>query len=289
MAIHDLFSKRMKRERGEFPDVYQYHHFPETLKVQIIHIWTEQISESSGHWDYWYKVICKERGIFSFNKNYFQFDDTPFKQITEYFISEPEAEQALDPVELVAQQLHLGAIDEINARFQEHGFGYQLENGHIIRVDSKLLHADVTKPTLNYLSQRGFEGPNQEFLSAHEHYRHGRYKECLVDCLKAFESTLKVICDKQKWGYDQHKDTASRLLQIVFDNGLLPSWLQTEFTSLRTTLESGVPTVRNKTAGHGHGATPTQVPPYMASYVLHLTATNILLLVDAYKALNGIK
>lgn len=43
------------------------------------------------------------------------------------------------------------------------------------------------------LSDKRYKGASQEFLAANEHYRHGRYKECLNDCLKAFESTMKII------------------------------------------------------------------------------------------------
>ena len=37
--------------------------------------------------------------------------------------------------------------------------------------------------------------------------------------------------------------------------------------------------------GHGQGSQQPVVPPYLASYLLHLTATNILLLVEAEKDL----
>jgi hypothetical protein len=34
MAIYDIFSKRMKAERSEFPDVYQYDNFDKSLKIK---------------------------------------------------------------------------------------------------------------------------------------------------------------------------------------------------------------------------------------------------------------
>ncbi|EAA7339932.1 hypothetical protein QE89_23345 [Salmonella enterica subsp. enterica] len=37
-------------------------------------------------------------------------------------------------------------------------------------------------------------------------------------------------------------------------------------------------TIRNKEGGHGQGAEITKVPEYLASYTLHLTATNLLFL-----------
>lgn len=175
------------------------------------------------------------------------------------------------------------AITELNIRFREHGVGYQFETGQINRVDSQLLHAEVVKPALALLADKKFRAANEEFLSAHAHYRHGRYCECLNEALKAFESTMKIICAKRSWSYDQ-KDTAKTLIDHMLKNGLIPAHLTSHFTGLRTTLESGLPTTRNRLSGHGRGVADHDVPDYIASYALHLTATNILLLVEADKA-----
>jgi len=43
MAIVELFHKRQKRLRDEYPDVYQYDELPDKLKVQIVHMWDETI------------------------------------------------------------------------------------------------------------------------------------------------------------------------------------------------------------------------------------------------------
>ncbi|MGD0954125.1 MAG: hypothetical protein ABR985_17335 [Methanotrichaceae archaeon] len=86
------------------------------------------------------------------------------------------------------------AIAELNHRFREHGVGYQYESGMMMRVDSQIIHEEIVRPALSMLSDPMYEGANAEFLSAHEHYRTKKYKECLNDCLKAFESTIKAIC-----------------------------------------------------------------------------------------------
>ena len=130
------------------------------------------------------------------------------------------------------------------------------------------------------LSDPMYEGANEEFLSAHEHYREGKYKECLNDCLKAFESTIKSICTQRGWEFNSG-DTAKRLIDIVFEHELIPSFMQTHFTALRSTLEAGVPTVRNRLSGHGQGVEEVIVPESVAAYALHLTASNVLLLTRA--------
>ncbi|MDE0199479.1 MAG: hypothetical protein OXK78_14855 [Caldilineaceae bacterium] len=169
------------------------------------------------------------------------------------------------------------AISELNHRFFEHGVGYQYDSGQIVRIDSQLIHAEVVRPALHVLSASMYEGANEEFLSAHDHYRKGRNKECLNDCLKAFESCLKAICDERGWAYTE-RDTARRLMSIVFDEKLIPDFMQSHFSALRSVLESGVPTIRNRLSGHGQGPDAITVPDYIAAYALHLTASNILLL-----------
>ena len=140
------------------------------------------------------------------------------------------------------------------------------------------------------LSDPMYEGANAEFLSAHDHYRAKRYDDCMNDCLKAFESCIKAICDTRGWSHD-NRDTIKPLIEIIFDNKLIPNFMDSHFTGLRkavdvrkglrTALESGVPTLRNNLSGHGQGSKEVPVPEYIAAYALHLTASNILFLAKA--------
>ena len=130
------------------------------------------------------------------------------------------------------------------------------------------------------LSDPMYEGANAEFLKAHEHYRAGRHKECMNECLKAFESCIKAICEARGWDYEGQRGIRD-LIGIVFERGLIPTFMQSHFTALRKTLEDGVPTLRNQRSGHGQGPEEVPVPEYIAAYTLHLTASNILFLAKA--------
>lgn len=90
---------------------------------------------------------------------------------------------------------------------------------------------------------------------------------------------MKAIHEKHTWPYDKNY-TASKLISSCLANGLVPEYLQNQFSSVRSLLESGIPTVRNKEGGHGQGAGVTSVPEHLASYTLHLTATNLLFLAN---------
>ena len=43
MPVLDLYSYRKKVAEGETPDVFTYDELPESLRIQIIHIWREAI------------------------------------------------------------------------------------------------------------------------------------------------------------------------------------------------------------------------------------------------------
>jgi len=174
-----------------------------------------------------------------------------------------------------ASQLADEAINELNARFREHGVGYAFDE-ELIRVDSQLLHAESVNPsTGEWIS--GYEGAQAEFLNAHEHYRHGRAKEALAECLKALESVMKVICAKRGWTHDPNA-TSSALVKVIFDQGLVPQFWSQHFSALRSTLEAGVPTARNRLGGHGQGTQVIDVPQHLVAYAVHLTASAILFL-----------
>ena len=174
------------------------------------------------------------------------------------------------------------AIEELNQRFLEHGIGYQYESGKIIRIDSKYTHEKMVRPALGLLRREGYEGAEAEFLKAHEYFRKGDNTGVLSECLKAFESTLKTICDKRNWKYDK-KLTSKGLIEICFkNNNLIPDFLQDELDSLMNLLRSGVPTLRNKLSGHGQGSKKLPpIPDYYAAYMIHMTASNIIFFIEA--------
>jgi hypothetical protein len=95
---------------------------------------------------------------------------------------------------------------------------------------------------------------------------------------------MKGVCDVRKWKY-QEGVTAKGLIDVIFSKELIPSSLASQFTGLRSVLESGVPTVRNRQGGHGQGKDPVAIPSHLAAYALHLAASNIVMLVEAHKAL----
>ncbi|MEX2226449.1 MAG: hypothetical protein WEB52_08375 [Dehalococcoidia bacterium] len=315
MAILDTLSKRLARAASAGKaDVYQYDKLPIAFRVQVCHIWVASIgpfvapdrylgsAPCSIAWVEIHNAFAREQGVFELDPRSGQ---DPFLQC-QNFLLKAETLPALDLIELTFQAIPIAwerwssaasafqrhdfnvtqspieAIAELNIRFREHAIGYRFENGQLIRIDSQFIHGEVVTPAIRLLHDAAFRGASQEFLKAHEHYRAGRYKEAINEALKSFESTMKTICDNRGWRY-QPNVTAQGLIDLVFKNGLIPVELTSQFTALRSLLESGLPTIRNKQGAHGQGATPVAVPDYLAAYALHLAASNIVVLVSAHR------
>jgi len=308
VAVIELFSTREKRkQRAGQEDVYQYDNLPAEFRVQVVHIWNDALGGAeyfrpgAAWWQKIYTLLIREKGVFQLAPH----GENAALQCVHYLLNSATID-ALDLIELSFRFVDVfvrrlsrderqhyklvepdEGISELNSRFKAHGIGYEYDSGKLVRVDSRYLHAEAVKPALHLLRDSGkvFAGPLDEYLRAHERYRKGEQKEAIAEALKAFESTMKAICTVRNWPFDPHKDTAKQLIGIILNKGLIPSYLQQQFNGLASVLESGVPTVRNKTSGHGQGATPTTVPDYLASYALHLAASNIVLLVEAHKAM----
>ena len=306
MVIFDTYSKRQKG----LPDVFKYDKISEKLKNQIYHIWNDFLDQ-----DYFdselkrivrkhiYETILKEEGKKQLHYNGMFKDDNPVTQVEKYFEDLKDTEKILDVVEITfyfigkmeALQKDRNiyqyqsnrtisystdrAITDLNCRFKENGIGYEFSNNQIIRIDNKLLHNETIQTALNLLSEPDYKNANEEFLKAHEHYRHGRNQECLNECLKAFESTIKIICKKNGWTFNE-TDTAKPLINILITNSFLPTYNESSLSAMRQLLEGSIPTVRNKNSGHGQGTKKITVADNLANYMLYITGSTIRLLVD---------
>lgn len=311
MPVFDIFSRRKRRAEQSEPDVYQYDEIPETLRVQVCRIFSKSIGayKEYGEFDFSYHEEnnqlwreLREMTAQELGRGTLANENEPQKDCLLFLHFEQNIDHWLDLVEILARAVDIicreypeyergskgitqapsDAIEELNVRFRQAKLGYQYENGQIVRIDSQLLHAEVTKPVLQLLSDPRFKGAEEEFLDAHRHYRAGEFEDCITNALKAFESTLKAICDLKCWAYSPGA-RASDLLKVIRREKLLPDYLDTSFDQLYGTLQSGLPKVRNEAGGHGQGATLRQTPEYIAAYALHLAASKILLLLRAFQ------
>lgn len=283
--------------------MYQYDDLPGPFRVQVIYILRDILGTDSrfrgrpGPTETWFtaihKFLAEEYGVHQLHEQ----GDTP-QAVVFNFLESADVDQVFDVIEVSFRLAYAlesdgkrkgvpgvvldpdAAVEKLNGRFQEHKIGYRFESGQVLRIDSEFIHQEAVKPALHLLQAPHFAGAKEEFLKAHTRYREQEFEDTISESLKALESTLKVICKRKGWPFSE-EDTARKLIQIVFNHGLIPKYLQSQFSSLQSLLVSGVPTMRNRDSGHGRGTTPRQVPAHLAGYALHTTASAIVFLAEA--------
>lgn len=305
--MYKLYSERIRNKAGE-PEVYIYDAFPEAFRNQVFYImedvldkYTEDYDEMG--WNFLYHAFAREKGVKNLGMYDFEKRGNYGKPNLEQYIANENDIDFLDMFDFVFGKMDNGlrkiqprhnmsldvnkvidgAIAELNYRLKQHNLGYEFVNGEVIRIDNKIIHQEVVKPALKLLYEEGFDGAEEEFRKAFEYRRRGDNKNAILEAGKSFESVMKTICDKKEYVYDKAKDTAKTLINILDHNNFYPSYMSAHMASLRTTLETGLPVVRNKKAGHGQGSAVAFISDEFAEYALNLAAANIVLLVGIYR------
>ena len=313
--MYKLYSQRQNASQACSP--LEYDTIPKEFIQQYLYIARDIFNASPkpayGQHRYWEclaKKYCREKGIELLGE-----DTGEYALEIELFLKHPDTttEDILDIVELTfsteiipkfpqsllaATQLTSAMtagleimefdfrknqyIDELNQRFKQHNLGYALVDGQIIRKDSELLNEKTIVPAFALLKDNRFKSAEEEIQKAFRFRRTGDNAEAILNAAKAFESVMKVICSEMGYEYDADKDTAKNLIAHLEKNAFYPPSLNNHITNIRTTLESALPTVRNKKSGHGAGTASTYISDAFADYALHLAATNIVFLADLF-------
>lgn len=303
--MYKLFSQRKKEEIKEL-DVFVYDVFSEAFRNQFFHILcdifddTKQVAYYSYDLnviDFW-KLICeqfsREKGLKYIPEPYSNYYNN-MEALTHYIdtCNDVDFLDLMDFVvvniicsDYIKKAIKAGALEnaiiELNYRFKTNSLGYECINGKLIVKTNTVMHNEVIKPALVLLSDKKFSGAEQEYLKAFDCFKKGDNKNAIMEAIKSFESTMKIICKEKKYPFDAKKDTASKLLSILEANSFYPAYLNSHMGGVKATLESGAPTLRNKLAGHGQGDVIVEIPDEIVEYALNLVATNIVFLVKLY-------
>jgi hypothetical protein len=285
-VIHkDLFGQKEEVEKKTF---LSYDDISTKTRQKVIHAFSENVFYWPGgltgypYTDDYHKImyeICKYKGIpcTSF------FSDDKKDAINELLLKS-SIEDFLRTIELFiyvrkidkspgSQNRLDKTIRDINDIFRIDKIGYEIVNERIIRKDSELLQEQVIKQTISLLYANDFKGPLEEFQEALNHYMLNEYEDTIHKANKAFESTMKSVLTKIKFDFNQ-KDTASKLIQKLCDNGIIYPYMQSLF--------QGLPTIRNDQGGHGQGLDLKVVNQSYAELSLNLAGSFIIFLVKRY-------
>lgn len=271
----------------EVSDVFQYDDVSDKLKNQFTFIVEGIIDYNLNGYgvkqDFWQKIITRMN--IEFGKN-IRSISTLERKVHETFLK-LNTEESLYFFELLIDEInkffdfdYSEFVNRVNKLFRENSFGYEIVQGKIIRIDRMLIHQEIVLQAIQLLHEVKFESASNEYMLAFEDYKNGNLKSAITNAGKAFESTMKIICEELKYPYKQG-DSAKKLISTLMTEEFIPNYFQTHFSGLINTLESGLPTVRNKHS-HGDGAIEVVVTDRIVRYALNLCATNIVLLVEIY-------
>ncbi|AMQ06641.1 STM4504/CBY_0614 family protein [Sporosarcina psychrophila] len=286
-------------------DIYNYDEIPIEFRNQFINIITKvfshfeyrTITKSSAFWNEVADEIKIEMGLLNYTKLSDGLTGLPFdvQCVMSYFL-ECDDRQAIDIIDLLIHYHYTYALkhpeyendcsvafDKINQKFKHNSLGYEIVTNQLVRIDNQFIHSEVVIRAINLLVDESFTSVSDEFLKAHEHYKQCDYKDAVVNAGKAFESTMKTICSKNGYNYDEQRDTANTLIKHLIDNELIPSYMQNHIQGLKQALENSAHVLRNKNGGHGQGEFVLEVDDSIVRYTLNLCASNIVFLVERYK------
>lgn len=173
-------------------------------------------------------------------------------------------------------------IGDLNSRLSENCVGFKFTGKQMIKVDNETLHEEVIKPTTILLNHPGYENVAKDYAAGLQHFRHQNYEEAILSVTKAFESTLKVICDQKGWYY-KPTHTAKQLVDILYENNFLPDHIKSNLGIVRSLLEGSVTVMRNKVA-HGSGNARIETNEHIASLAINIAGSLIKFCVEVSKS-----
>ncbi|MCQ2588578.1 MAG: hypothetical protein MJ174_10715 [Treponema sp.] len=298
--IFKLFTQRNEPEK-QF-DVYEYKCFPEQFINQSFYIIYDFIELYKNDWNFrgdkiWndiYDIFVRQLGVVGLDGYYT--NDTFGSRIEKYYRTH-NGDDLLNLLDLIfiyfdkylrknppSEHYNISeildeSISELNYRFKQYGLGYEFTNGELIKKTNEIIHTEIVKPALSLLHDKNFKGAEDEFKLAFENYKKGQNKDAILYAQKSFESTMKIICKRKKFEYEEKFDS-KKLLEILRLQGFYPEYLNKQLVQLSDLLLSGLPRLRNEEAGHGQGEEIRNVENNYVEYAIHLAATNIVFLVS---------
>ena len=157
------------------------------------------------------------------------------------------------------------------------GIARQLvDRPRIITRDSEVIHEMATEPVLQLLRAPRWKTANEDFLKALQHYRKGEWEDCVAMCATSLESVMKIVCKEKGWEKKPDNLQAAQLLKkIVTESNLDPYYVKLlELPHVIRNTRSNV---------HGRSAPIPNLPQHVALFVVNMTASTILLVVEEAK------
>lgn len=214
------------------------------------------------------------------------FDDSGKRVTSDYskLITNSYPSEVLDAVEALfdtsPKQLR-ECEKEINDLLEMHRSPWRFINGEALLIDSEYLHKEVQSRTLRLLQDGKAFGALEEFQEALRDLQSGENKDAVVKAHKSVESVMKTVL-----GIKEHIPFGGLLARLI-QSDIIPKYYE-DFIVHFEKLALGAVKERNRPgAGHGQGASATELPRSLAEFTVNLAGTINLFLLKRWVELTG--
>lgn len=305
----ELFSERLN---PDIHDVYVYNQISEKVKIQIYHQaqriiprpFIDTVSMNMFHsilneLTFKYGVLNESSIIRTPYQKIFKDQELSDYESKVFFIMIKSAKDeflvTLDIIELISRHIPKFYDEDVsknldaafNAVFHKNGIGYELINSTLISKDNEVIHSEIVRPSLQFLSQLEYAGANIEITDAYESFKENRFNDSIICAGKAFESTMRIIIQKKGWSlYSSRSNltlknaTASILIETIKREGKLEMYSSMSLEGLQKNLQA-LASIRNFHA-HGNGNEVSVVEKSYCEFALNTAATNIMFLIKVF-------
>lgn len=304
--IKDLFFRRMKFLKGEYPDYYAYSLGKEIrhkIVGSILDYNYTRVFPFSPYDEVDELVILLERELgrnisASYNSNsklqefLFSCSEEEFLSVIEILLSLKTTNfQRFSDDWHKLQQSVPTFIERINAFFKIDKIGYEIVPAGldklpfiIVPYNSKYLHLETIKLPMELMHAEDFKGALDEFQKSLEKYRKDDHEGAIIEASNSYESTLKTILQLKKIAYDEKKDKIPHLIEKIKSAGIMDSTLESTFKSFWPVLQNGPNNVRNLAGvAHGQGKDIKVFQKTYADFVMRTVGTYVVFLIERYQ------
>ena len=220
--MFELFSRRGVPDPN--PDEYIYDEIPEPIRGHVFNVIRNTLLNYDESVSYQVLSSSCEKLYEEYGKPYHK--DSRERSLyyeSEFYnlLEEVEPTVFIDFIDIIGKKTYgvfetwkdgvpieiTDAFEKLNYYFRKNKFGYQFINGCLVRFDQTYVYDKITKPAFKILYNNEFKGAEDELAEAYKDYSKGENKDAILKATKAFESTMKVICQGMK--YEEYTDRKS--------------------------------------------------------------------------------
>lgn len=314
--IKDLYYRRIKGLKGELPEYYS-HDLDNQIRFKIIgaifdHHYSkapndlERFAGATTYDEFNELNIILEREFGKIISNkvqssekiqdfLFNCQEEEFLSVIEVLVSlklnniNKQNQREYTSSHKMVNDLH-SFIDTVNEIFRVEKIGYEIVPVNlpklpfiVVPFNSKYLYLETIKRPMSLMYDENFKGALNEFEDALDEYRNEIYKDSIHKANKSYESTLKTILDLKDIVYSSKDNIPALVEKIRNDTDIIDSNIKSAFDSVWSVLHNGPPTIRNQPGvGHGQGRNVKEIEKSYADFVLRLTGTYIVFLIERY-------